>query len=518
MLIPVTRRAHFSFALIFALLGGCSYDLKQGWPDGALKDGATSGDRAAPPADGGLPRDGKPTADGAAVDAGTGPADKQPPTKDKPTKDKASPPADLPPPKCGNGKIEPGEQCDGKDLGGKTCKSYGYNAGSLQCAKCKLLMGGCVKLSPSGHLPISVASQDQSAPRIAWSGKRYLVVWSDRRGGPMANIYGARLDAAGNLMDKQGFIIAAHTEYMFSPAVAASPGGFLVTWDDRRGGTYYDIYGARVADSGSVLDPKGIAISTASSNQRGSAVAHDGTNFFVVWTDLRGGSYKGIYGTAVSAGGAVLNTGGVQVAQSGVHRHRTRIAWDGTNYLVVWDEGSVAAKNAHVRGGRISKKGKPVDTKAINICTHNNGTGYSELAYGGGYHLVVWRDRRNASSDWDIYGNRVNKAGKVMDGSGFAIHKGTGRQGNPVVAYTGSQFWVAWDNGSVAGAGASQLIKGARVSTGGALVDLTGLTLASATGLQDLPALARGSGSSLLVWNDQRNSKGRDIYGVLVTP
>jgi len=46
---------------------------------------------------------------------------------------------------CGDGVIAPGETCDGADLGGQTCQSQGFDAGSLSCtAQCSLNAGACV--------------------------------------------------------------------------------------------------------------------------------------------------------------------------------------------------------------------------------------------------------------------------------------------------------------------------------------------------------------------------------------
>jgi formylglycine-generating enzyme required for sulfatase activity len=45
---------------------------------------------------------------------------------------------------CGNGAIDPGEQCDGDQLGGATCESLGYNAGPLRCGDdCQFDRSGC---------------------------------------------------------------------------------------------------------------------------------------------------------------------------------------------------------------------------------------------------------------------------------------------------------------------------------------------------------------------------------------
>jgi len=57
--------------------------------------------------------------------------------------------------KCGNGHIDPGEQCDGSDLGGETCLSRGYTGGgNLKCvnsglpSECKFDESGCKMNQP----------------------------------------------------------------------------------------------------------------------------------------------------------------------------------------------------------------------------------------------------------------------------------------------------------------------------------------------------------------------------------
>jgi len=45
----------------------------------------------------------------------------------------------LCPDSCGNGISDPGEQCDGTDLGGNTCTSLGFDGGSLACSPVCLL-------------------------------------------------------------------------------------------------------------------------------------------------------------------------------------------------------------------------------------------------------------------------------------------------------------------------------------------------------------------------------------------
>jgi len=47
---------------------------------------------------------------------------------------------------CGNGKIEGSEQCDGTNLGGKTCKTQGHDGGKIACGKkCAFDLSACHK-------------------------------------------------------------------------------------------------------------------------------------------------------------------------------------------------------------------------------------------------------------------------------------------------------------------------------------------------------------------------------------
>jgi hypothetical protein len=42
-----------------------------------------------------------------------------------------------------DGKKDPGEQCDGQDLDGKTCTDFGATGGTLICAACEFITSGC---------------------------------------------------------------------------------------------------------------------------------------------------------------------------------------------------------------------------------------------------------------------------------------------------------------------------------------------------------------------------------------
>jgi hypothetical protein len=106
----------------------------------------------------------------------------------------------------------------------------------------------------------SPAFESHFAPAVAFDGTNYLVVWMDGRG-TFYDIYGARLSRAGVVLDQGGFAISTAAREQLMPAVAFDGTNYLVTWTDYRSETNSDIYGARVSRAGAVLDPAGIAIS-----------------------------------------------------------------------------------------------------------------------------------------------------------------------------------------------------------------------------------------------------------------
>src|SRR5262249_50669685 len=116
---------------------------------------------------------------------------------------------------------------------------------------------------------------------VGFDGTNYLVVAA--AGG---DIWGTRVTTAGVALDT-GVAIGSATGTQGQPRGAFDGTRFLVVWNDQRSGTG-DIYGGRVDAAGTVLDGmNGFAISSAARIQTDSRVAWDGTHFVVVWADAR---------------------------------------------------------------------------------------------------------------------------------------------------------------------------------------------------------------------------------------
>ena len=164
--------------------------------------------------------------------------------------------------------------------------------------------GTCLELN---GIPISTSPHRQEWPVVTF-GAVVLVAWEDDRtttdawrrlcGAGESERNGARPrgDAGGDSFER--------------PALAGrhvSGGNYLIAWQEMLMGG--DIYGARLSPDGSLLDELGFPISNAPSSQWGPHLAFDGTNAFVVWSDGRSGNGD-IYGARVSQAGTVLDPQG----------------------------------------------------------------------------------------------------------------------------------------------------------------------------------------------------------------
>ncbi len=184
----------------------------------------------------------------------------------------------------------------------------------------------------------SNAYATQSSPAIAFGGVNYLVVWEDERINTSRDIFAARVSSSGEVLDPIGISICTYSNLQTGAKAAGGDQNYLVVWTDYRNESY-DIYGARIDFSGNVLDPDGFPISTGSEWESYPDVAWDGNNFFVVWTDDRNfTTYDDIYGTRVTSSGQVLDPRGIQISNEPAWAETPSIAYNGSFYLVAWEQ------------------------------------------------------------------------------------------------------------------------------------------------------------------------------------
>jgi hypothetical protein len=180
---------------------------------------------------------------------------------------------------------------------------------------------------------------NQTSPSVARGETNLLVVWDDERITGDKDIFCARVTPEGEVLDAVGIPVCTVWGPQESPEVAAGDQCYLAVWRDERN-DWYDIYGARIDMEGNVLDPDGFEIYSGTGWAESPEVAWDGINFFVVWTDDRNMISPDIYGTRISPAGEILDDSSIQISSSSLIDLAPSVAYNGLNYLVVWEVGS----------------------------------------------------------------------------------------------------------------------------------------------------------------------------------
>ncbi len=359
----------------------------------------------------------------------------------------------------------------------------------------------------SAGIYLSQAADYRCPPALAFDGANFFVAWEDWRSGSDYDVYGTRVTPEGTVLDSAGVVISHVANRQYAPRVASDNANFLVVWQDGRGGSDYDIYGARVTPQGIVLDDGGLVISQAASDQYNPAVDFDGANFLVAWEDSRSGFYWDIYGARVTPQGTVLDSAGFVVSQAAYYQLTPSVGFDGANFLVVWVDYR-GGSDYDIYGARVTPQGTVLDSLGIAIARAGGDQEYAALGFDGANSLVVWQFRRSGGRYWDIYGARVTPQGTVLDPAGIVISRAAGDKENPALGFDGANSLVVWEDSRSNG---DWDIYGVSVTPGGTVFDSGPVVRQS--GHQVYPALACGSGSDMfLVYQGWAGSVGGTTY------
>jgi hypothetical protein len=382
--------------------------------------------------------------------------------------------------------------------------------------------GNSSPFTPNFNPNFSIASNINSdavkgKPGISFDGTNFICVWQNGN-----DIYGTRVSPNGTVIDNSGIPISIGlNESTYPPSVCFDGTNYFVTWCATRSGIP-EIYGARVTSSGQVLDPNGIKITTGSHTEiRMPGIAFDGINFLIVWRTQKGDPTYGdnIYGAIVSKSGVNLSpSDGFPIAN--LHcSYYPSVAFDGTNYMVVWHD----SRNADwdIYGARVDKSGTVLDQNGFLICNDPQNQEHCTIAFDGSNYLVVWYDWRqnNDKIFGSAYGARVSPSGIVLDQPAFKIADHVRGEVSVQVAFDGTNYLAIWgmpyrDEGTN---WRLTDVYGRRISKGGQFIDKQGIPISTSFGHQFGPIVGYGGGRYLIAWSDGRNyGSNSSIYGQIL--
>lgn len=198
----------------------------------------------------------------------------------------------------------------------------------------------------------------------------------------------------------------------------------------------------------------------------------------------------------------------------------TNVAFDGTNFLLIWEDDGLNTLNGGSQGFQVygqfistagTAVGSPFDISGLGIWFD----GVKTMAFGGGKYLVTYTRLTNpalgSNSSRYIAGRIVDPSGSV--GNEIRISTGFGKASD--VAFDGNNFFVIWCDDTN-----DQEIRGRFVSPSGVVG--TEISVNASVAPSDNPNSVTFDGTNyLVVWNDEVSGKDTgtwDVFGQLVSP
>lgn len=360
-----------------------------------------------------------------------------------------------------------------------------------------------------GDAGAAPAAGTQYELQISRGADKSLVVWTDNRSslgdvqlgwtkfaeknGTMLDVYAARLDADGNLIDSTPIIISQAQHNQKWPQVGWNGENWLVVWTTERENDPYseDLLAVRVAPNGAVLDQTPMTVFTGgySFETHSWSVGSDGSNWVVLWTGWHPGlTVRAVTAARVAPDGTVLDAGGkaVRTITQGFF-WGADIAFAGDEYLVTWRED---LSQYQVKGQRISASLDPIGS----LITFGYAGQYdvTKVASNGDQFFVVAAGNSVYSS---AHGIRVSHTGQVLDSDWLTL------------APSASSVDVTWDGFNWLAAYSKAVtfsdydLYASRVAPDGTILDPNGFVIDGGNPYQTQAAIAAGiNGKAQVVW------------------
>jgi hypothetical protein len=306
--------------------------------------------------------------------------------------------------------------------------------------------------------------------------------------------------------------------------VADGCGGYYVAWHDNRAGAGYDLYLQRLSANGAV-DPawpaNGLAVCTAAGDQVGAKLVVDGAGGAIVaWQDKRGGSNYDLYAQHVLANGAASwSANGLPLTTAtGDQGAAVLVSDNAGGAIVVWTDTRTGTADLYAMRALAAGTPDPAWTTDGNaVCTAANiQTAVKAIPDGAGGALLVWQDNRGGSN-YDLYAHHLTARG-VMDPSwipdGTPVCTAANDQRSPMPVPDGmGGMLLAWTD---LRSGSGIDVYSHHVLPNGAVDPAwpaDGLAVCTAAYDQQNPAaVTDGAGGIVVAWQDGRSVVGTDIY------
>jgi len=416
-------------------------------------------------------------------------------------------------------------------------------------------------LTPAGTPIVANFTQYHQAT-LAHDGTQWWLEW-----GASDQLHTVRIDAAGNVLDPDGgvllpIVIGGNINSAYNPVLVPRVGGGVeLFWYDLRVALGYDANVFALPISPANIPGAERCVSTGTRSQRTPDFAAGPVGQVAVTFVSELANDARVLVHVLDANGQPVTPDPIEVAAA-PSIGKSGIAWNGSVYLVTWDEGALG-----IRARRMSADGTFIDAAPLDVmpgfspdvealgegfliaCARfatypqfidawmriidgpSGGFQNSATRIGSGYVNVGPRVHDDGSrwivtyhSHWshdssasDALYNFVSPDGSFTPAANLAASSGS--CGTPDVAFSGQKYLFVWRNNSLANA--NNYIAGRIMNADGTFA--TGnFTIAEAPGRQLRPVVGWDGTSFVVAWDDQRNQgaffdERTDIYGARVS-
>jgi hypothetical protein len=227
-------------------------------------------------------------------------------------------------------------------------------------------------------------------------------------------------------------------------------------------------------------------------------IAFDGTNYTVVWSE---GPFPGEYrvmATRVTTSGVVLDSV-VQFGMDAYQEYHPAIDFDGSRYLTVWHNYNYPPYGVY--GRFLTTDCLPEGREFPVKETAESFWCKPDCVYGYGHYFVAWNEMN--AGIINVYGRFITLDG-FHAGDVFAIAEGPDMQLYPRICPGDSSYLVVWDEeGSICG----QL-----VSASGSLIGENFVISDPIACSRGIPTVSAADNGCMVVWMEF-HSDNYDIYG-----
>jgi hypothetical protein len=372
---------------------------------------------------------------------------------------------------------------------------------------------------------ISVVGDDQRVPNIVSDDAGGVIIaWNDRRNGNDYDIYAQRINAAGVVQwTANGVAVCTSTnDQVTVKIVSDGANGAIISWQDFRNGSDYDIYAQRINSLGVVQwTANGVAVCTATNDQyfskyQNRSVVSDGANGAIItWQDIRNGSNFDVYAQRIDGAGAIQwATNGLAICTMANDQDLPIIISDASSgAIITWqDFRNGSDYDTYVQ--RINSAGVVQWTaNGVAICTAVDGQYEPAIVLSGsGGAIISWADYRSGVNN-DIYAQQVNSSGVVQWAANGVVICGAADEQNTVFIDSdgANGAIITWSD---LRSGSTNDVYAQRInSTGAVQWTANGVVISATTNDQNVPVIiSNGTGGAIITWNDYRNGNDIDIY------